>query len=221
MTALSLHQAIPWPAHIEGRTHQPVRRKSRPESDANSWYLPASPGRTAAEIMKAARMLMHRSFAGRDKGKRRGALTLHDVTVLDYLAFTAWDWSSGKLDCAYSQICAATGIARATVAQALDRLERLGLIERMRRFKRIEGDDGSVEVHQANNAYRLQLPPRLRAMLGLRRPPPPVPDDHHLANIEGQLQNGLYEEQITGRPNLLGSLARIGAGVVRRQEFKT
>lgn len=218
MTAATMRGALTWPSKVNGRTNQPVRRKSRPESDADGWYLPAGPGRTAAEIMKAARLLMHRSFAGRDKGRRRGALTIHDVAVLEYLAFDAWDWTTGKLDCAYSQICRATGIAKATVAQALDRLEQLGLLERMRRFKRIEGDDGEIEVHQANNAYRLQLPPRIRAMLGLR--PPPAPDDLYLAQVSGQIQNAEHEAELTGQRSLYSALGALGRAV-ERQEFRT
>jgi hypothetical protein len=218
MTAAVMRSALAWPAKTLGRTHQPVRRKSRPESDADGWYLPASPGRTAAEIMKAARLLLHRSFAGRDKGRRRGALTVQDVAVLEYLAFDAWNWTTGKLDCAYSQICKATRLARATVAQALDRLEGLGLLERMRRFKRVEGEDGTTEVHQTNNAYRLQLPPRIRAMLGLK--PPPEPDDHYLARISGEIQNGEYEAELTGARNLYSALGALGRAV-GRQEFRT
>lgn len=218
MSPATLRSALRWPAKIDGRTAQPVRRKSRPEGDADGWYLPAGPGRTAAEIMKAARLLTFRSFAGRDRGRRRGALTLHDVAVLEYLAFDAWDWATGKLDCAYSQICKATGVARATVAQALDRLERLGLIERMRRFKRIEAADGAVEVQQTNNAYRLHLPPRIRAMLGLK--PPPAPDDLYLAAVNRQLQQGEYLAQESGRPNLMSALSALGREV-ERLEFRT
>lgn len=219
MTSTTMRGALPWPAKNNGRSGQPVRCRSRPEADADGWYLPARPGHTAAEIMKAARRLMHRTFAGRDKGKRRGALTLQDVAVLEYMAFDAWDWKTGKLDCAYSQICKATGVARATVAQALDRLEKLGLIERMRRFKRVEGDDGQIEVRQANNAYRLHLPPRIRALLGLS--PPPVPDDHYLDALARLTQSAEYEAAATGRSNLLSSLARMGRSVERGLEFKT
>jgi DNA-binding transcriptional ArsR family regulator len=218
MTAQTMRGALPWPSKSFGRTNQPVRRKSRPESDADGWYLPQSAARSAAEIMKAARLLMHRSFAGRDKGRRRGALTIQDVAVLEYLAFDAWDWTSGRLDCAYSQICKATGVARATVAQALDRLEALGIIERMRRFKRIEGDDGEVEVHQTNNAYRLHLPPRIRALLGLK--PPPEPDDHYLARVNGQIENAEHEAQLTGKSSLMSALGFLGRQV-GRQEFTT
>lgn len=154
--------ALPWPQKLDGRTYQPVRRNSVPEEEAKSFYLKERAGHTGRQILQAARRLMTDTFAGRKKGARRGALTLADYNILKFMIWECWDKRTGKLDPAYSQIQKGTGHARQTIARALDRLERLGFIDRMRRSRRVQLDDGTIEVRQTNNAYRVHLPERVR-----------------------------------------------------------
>ncbi len=204
--------ALPWPQKLDGRTYQPVRRNSVPEEEARSFYLKERAGHTGRQILQAARRLMTDTFAGRKKGARRGALTLADYNILKFMIWECWDKRTGKLDPAYGQIQKGTGHARQTISRALDRLERLGFIDRMRRSRRVQLDDGTIEVRQTNNAYRVHLPERVRRWLKLP-PPPPLPDDQLQRDQTAFIENDQHIAEEMGQKTLGSVLARLGAAV--------
>lgn len=208
--------ALPWPAKCDGRTNQPVRRNSVPEEMADDFYRKERAGHTGREILAAAKRLMTDSFAGRKKGARRGALTLPDYNILKFMIWDCWDKRNGKLDPSYSQIQEATGHAKATIARALDRLEALGFIERMRRLRKVKLDDGAVEVRQTNNAYRVSLPDGVRRMLKLP-PPPPVPDDQVQRTVTAFIENDQHIADELRRPTLGSAVARLGALITKAE----
>lgn len=171
--------ALAWPRHhANGRTNQKVRRDSRPLGAEVGWFIPIDKG-LAALIMQAARRLFFATMkpGARRRKKRWGELHPTDLQLLDELIFRFMDWRSGRLDPSYDQLEAATGRARQTIADGLARLVKAGLLERMRRFELVAGDDGLPEVRQITNAYRVKLPERLKALFQTRWFPQPEDDE--------------------------------------------
>lgn len=204
--------ALAWPQKDNGRTYQPVRRGSVPEEEAKSFYQRERAGHTGREILRAAKRLMTDTFAGRKKGARRGALSLAEYNILKFMIWECWDKRTGKLDPSYSQIQKGTGHARQTISKALDRLEALGFIDRLRRSRRVQLADGKVEVQQTNNAYRVHLPERIRRWLKLG-PPPPIPDDQLQRTQTAFIENDLHIAEETKKTSIGSALAKLGAAI--------
>lgn len=218
---LTPHGAGAWPRKVDGRTGQKVRRGSVPYEDGEGFFR-AITSQIGARIMRAAERFARVSMKARARGQRRGELTDIDVQILEALIFDFMDWKSGRLEPTYAQIARKTGRGRATIAASLTRLERAGLLERMRRFKKIEGAEGRMEpqVEQAPNAYRVSLPQRLAALIGLgpRRAPPP--DDHDHAAKAAILTKDVHLTEDTGKPTMGAALDRLQQGVNQR-DFRT
>ncbi|MDE8393121.1 hypothetical protein PCJ51_27520, partial [Klebsiella pneumoniae] len=71
----------------------------------------------------------------------------------------ARDYLTGRLDFAYSQICAMAKCCTQTLSAAIKKFERLHLVEKWRRMVPIVGGElGSARNTQINNAYFLKLP---------------------------------------------------------------
>lgn len=204
---------IRWPAKVNGRTGQRVRRDSQPEEAAAGFYRPLSP-KAAAQLMRAAERLMKAGMFRRAQKRRWGELTPTALQLLEVLLFQAMDWSTGKCDWSYEQIAKASGRCRQTVADGLAALERLGILERMRRFRRIAEGGREPQIEQVTNAYRFKLTDRLKALIGWREPPP-VPDDLAHAALERRMALDQYITADTGKPTLGDSLARLGRAVER------
>lgn len=216
-----------WPAHVNGRTGQKVRRDSQPHDAAKGWFRPLKKV-TVTQIQRGAERLALRSMRARAKGKRAGELTLQDLNILEALLFRFMTWSTGECDPTYQQIQDVTGHARDTIATAIRRLCKLGILERMRRFNLVPDADGKgPQVHQAPNAYRFALPERLRVLLGLGGSDVPAPDDAVTAARDGRLLNQSQQYAIeqqeaerTGKPNVASALARLESGVAQRESRK-
>lgn len=209
--------ATTWPAHQAGRTHQPVRRHSLPFEAGERFFRPLAKA-TVVQIMRAAERVAIRSMRARGRGrvKRRhaGELTLQDLNILQALLFKFLDWRSGRCAPTYQDLEAETGHARSTIAGAIVRLGKLGILERMRRFRLVPDAEGKgPQVHQAPNAYRFDLPKGLRALLGLGAESRPIPDDAACAKRDSYLENSEQEAEQTGKPNLGSVLAQWGRAV--------
>lgn len=215
--------AAAWPRKVDGRTRQKVLRHSQPY-EAGERFFRAITKDLATKIMRAAERFAKVSMTTRSKGCRRGELTDIDVQILEALIFCFMDWRTGRLEPTYAAIGKKTGRGRATIAASLQRLEDAKILERMRRFKRIEGADGKAEpqVEQAPNAYRVSLPQRLAALIGLGPRPtrPPVPDDHDHAAKAAILTRDVHHTEDTGKSTLGAALARLERGVNER-DFRT
>jgi hypothetical protein len=145
-----------------------------------------------------------------------GELRLPDLHILHALLFECLDWKTGRCAPTYDDLAEKTGHARDTIAGALARLAKAGILERLRRFQRVEGADGKgPQVVQAPNAYRFALPARLRLLLGLVRGATADPRRRLLrragrASIQGQdahRGNRATEPRICARPAAAGGLA--------------
>ena len=211
-----------WPRKVDGRTGQPVRRDSHPYEEGAAFFQ----ARTKAQvtrIMRAAERYVKLARDRRAKGAHWGAeLRPVDLHILEALLFKAMDWPTGRLDWSYDQIQKATGRSRQAIADALFRLGRLGLVQRLRRFVRLEATGAAgPQVQQANNAYRVDLPPRLASAVGFgpERTPPP-PDDAAHAQLQARMTNDVQDAEVTGRATLGSTLARLGDAVARRESGK-
>lgn len=92
------------------------------------------------------------------KGRPWGLLSPKEKVILQVL-HDARDYRTGRLDFAYSQICAMAKCCTQTLSAAIKKFERLHLVEKWRRMVPIVGGElGSARNTQINNAYFLKLP---------------------------------------------------------------
>jgi hypothetical protein len=98
-----------------GEFHRPISTKSR------------------ALVMDRAEALERRTKA---PGKRHGVLGQSALMILRALLFHFLDSKSGRLDPSYQQIHKQTGFCVQTIAVALKRLERAGILDITRRIVR-------------------------------------------------------------------------------------
>jgi len=141
-----------------------------------------------AQIIDRAEVL-ERSTKG--KGQRDGVLGQSALMVLRALLCHFLDIKSGRCDPSYKQIQKQTGFCVQTIAVALKRLERAGILDITRRIVRRAGQFWNEltgrfvwreRVEQQTNAYRVNLPVPDRANLGdlgapLFKPKPDAPSD--------------------------------------------
>ena len=110
----------------------------------------------------------------REAGRYGGDLGSACMRVLECLIFDFQNWRTGRLDPSYEGIVSKTGLGRSTVAKALARLRRLGLIHWQRRSDH-HWRDGRFELRQKTNAYMLLPPSQWRGAKLPPEAPPPHP----------------------------------------------
>jgi len=132
---------------------------------------------------------LERSTKG--KGQRDGVLGQSALMVLRALLCHFLDTKSGRCDPSYKQIQKQTGFCVQTIAVALKRLERAGILDITRRIARKgmqvwnELTSRSVwreRIEQQTNAYRMNFPTPERSQFGdlgapLFKPKPDAPSD--------------------------------------------
>lgn len=107
-----------------------------------------------ARILHLAERLELRTKA---PGARNGCLGLTGLAVLRVLLLRFHNRATGLCCPSYAAIERETGLCRQTVADALARLARAGLVSWVRRLVRV-AVDGMVFTRQASNVYRLREP---------------------------------------------------------------
>jgi hypothetical protein len=141
-----------------------------------------------ARVMERAAALERRT---KGKGQRDGVLGQSALMVLRALLCHFLDTKSGRCDPSYKQIQKQTGFCVQTIAVALKRLERAGILEITRRIARIgvklwnEFTGRFVwreRVEQQTNAYMVNVPVPDRTEFGdlgtpLFKPKPDIPSD--------------------------------------------
>ena len=155
----------------------------------------------------------------RAKGGAR-PLGLHGLRVLEALlgrhGKIAVDCKSGRLDPALDTIASAAGVTKTTVVRALERLKSLKILDWIRRTERT-GADGvfGPQRRQVSNAYFFtphELPARvaqrLRDLLARKR----------LRRTGTTPAASPAPAAEPSCPELRGTLARIKAGIARRDE---
>jgi hypothetical protein len=140
-----------------------------------------------AKVMARAETLERST---KDRGQRDGVLGQSALRILRALLFH-FIGEDGKLDPSYKAIKAHTGFCMQTIAVALTRLERAGILEIHRRIVREVEDIWSefsrrfaklVQVKQTSNAYMVNVPTPDRPKFGdlgmpLFKPKPDTPSD--------------------------------------------
>jgi len=149
----------------------------------------------------------------RDPGKHGGCLKRTGLQVLRILLFHFHNVHNGRCDPSLDTIAKAAGMARSTVAKALNRLEEAGIIERIRRvrFVRLNGRKRCV---QWSNAYLLNVPYHFRK------------DEGDYANSAKSSESGKKPETTAAdiknqppmHPDVAAALARLGNAMAARAE---
>ena len=101
----------------------------------------------AGQLARQARQLL-----------RRHLITPHQWALLDAMLWTARKPGSATFIAPMSMLARLVGIARCTVVEGIAALERLGLIQRIRRRVRMAWIGGAQASRQIANAYRLLVP---------------------------------------------------------------
>jgi hypothetical protein len=156
-------------------------------SREGEFYRPIST-EDRARVMDRAEALERST---KDKGKRDGVLGQSALRVLRAFLFHFLNNDTGQLDPSYEKIQKETGFCMQTIAVALKRLERAGILEIRRRIARKASRIWSelnrrffelVQIEQQSNAYMVNVPVEDRTEFGdlgmpLFKPKPHTPSD--------------------------------------------
>lgn len=175
-------------------TSAPVRRGSvEAGSFEETFFAAPGPGecdrlvRAARAALDAGRRLKRTArVEGRTLSAAEQALaaiTAGAVRVYEELCALA-RLNRGRVFPSYGRLAHATALGRATVARALDTLERAGFLVRQRRFKRVQAQGPGPRYEQTSNAYRPMLPTQLMSLLPRRPRPVPLPSDEVQRQVE-------------------------------------
>ena len=168
------------------RTHQPIRRRSRPAGRCEGVFWRPTSRRDVDQIKLAAKRY---ELATRQPGARNGALGFVALEVLEYLGNLV-NFRTGRLDPSLDFLMGKLRRSRDAIVRALKALRDHGFLDWLRRFEPTGNEGRGPQVRQVSNAYRLSLPRRAAAMLGRFFQIPPAPDDQahaqeiHAAEIE-------------------------------------
>src|SRR3954464_3653273 len=150
-----------------------------------------------------------------EPGKHGGCLKRTGLQVLRILLFHFHNVHNGRCDPSLDTIAKAAGMARSTVAKALNRLEEAGIIERIRRARWIRLN-GRKRCVQWSNAYLLNVPYHFRK------------DEGDYANSAKSSKSGKKPETTAAdiknqppmHPDVAAALARLGNAMAARQEIE-
>lgn len=156
------------------RTHQPIRRNSRPAGKCEAVFWKGTTRQEVRQIVLAAKKY---ELANKQPGKRTGPLGTVAIEILEYFAHIV-DFRTGRLDPSIETLKLKLRRSRDAICRALDALRTHGFVDWLRRFVRTgnEGEAGP-QVQQTSNAYKLSLPARAKALLGKYGIASPAPDD--------------------------------------------
>ncbi|MDF0490944.1 helix-turn-helix domain-containing protein [Sphingomonas sp. H39-1-10] len=221
-----------------GATHPTGARVLRDSVEAGTFehvfFSPPAKGETD-RLLRAARRLLDAGRQLRSEARQGDrtltpterlltTLTSASVRVFEEI-LTLSRLNRGRVFPSYEYLAEATSLGRATVARGLTILERVGLLVRQRRFKRIEADGPGPRYEQTSNAYRAILPDSVVKYLPRWMRPAPLPDDalqyatDHSADVSAmraQLTCREHAEALVG--GSLGKvLAKLGAAIDRRE----
>ena len=206
----------PRPKKRSGATHRtgaPVRRDSKEAGTfEDAFFVKPEIGEPDTLLRKLRTLADRAVYLKRDRraGRRLNSdesdvarVTQSVCRVYEELCTLA-RLNAGKIFPSYDHLMAVTGYVRQTVAKALNVLDKLGFLNRQRRFKRVDDDLGAARYKQTSNAYQLSFAEKLIAFLPRRMRPAPQPIDEAQREIERQDEQSLMEAQLGCR-----DLARI------------
>lgn len=140
----------------------PVRRHSpyAGETELRAW---AQHNVFGARDRRARLAVIHQwNYREKKKGASWGPLGPSGERFLDaMMGFRCF--RTGRLDISIREICAKLRMSVQTVCGYIERLEKLGLLKKLRRSRPVENPEpGGQQVEQITNAYWFQLPPELQ-----------------------------------------------------------
>lgn len=159
----------------------------------------------------------------RRKDHHGGAVGHAALQVLHALIFDFMNYASGRLDPSYAAIARKANVCERTVANALKRLKKLGILNWLRRCAE-SWQDGRFVLEQQTNAYAVLPDSQWR---GYRPPPepsvpspdswgatPPLPSQLDQAGEElrrgGGMRTAVHMLDADPGDRLAGALARLG-----------
>lgn len=197
-----------WPTYQRGQTDRMVR-------DAEASWEEARRRQTTARRTGTA-------VSAEDAALAR--LTRNQFAVLRALADYARN-CRGKVYPSLDTIAHVAAIGRRTVVRALQALEELGLIERQRRYVKLDAEGPGPRVRQTSNVYRLKVPKWLSRLLPAWRRPKPLPADEEHRQAENASKLAAMVESLScenavgfhtpADPELAAILRRLGRAVDR------
>lgn len=205
------------------RTHQPIRRNSRPKGRCEGVFWRRTSRQETRRIVMAARRY---ELAGRQPGGRNGPLGFVALEVLELLANLV-DFRTGRLDPSLDFLMAKLKRSRDAIVRALRALRDHGFLDWLRRFEPTENEGRGPQVRQVSNAYRLSLPRRAAELLGRWFTKAPTPADalhrqqEQAAQIEAHKATlSLRELPLFGIEDggLAAALSRLGAALDAKKE---
>jgi hypothetical protein len=129
------------------------------------------PKKQALKLYHKARAWNRQKFPGRYGGTLGSAA----MRVLECLIFDFLNFATGRLDPGYHAIARKTGMSRSTIATALARLKKLGILHWVRRSSIDRIDGGRSVLRQETNAYAILPASQWRGYGQQPEPPPPHP----------------------------------------------
>ncbi len=159
------------PAPVERQPHPRPWRKGSVFDLGGRFRRPIDRNERA-RIIARAELLERRT---KRPGQRDGVIGQSALSILRVLLFHFLDPQSGRLDPSYKQMQEQTGFCMQTIAQALKRLERAGILEITRRMVRLRAQlwnaltglwEWRDKVQQDTNAYRVNFPTPDRSEYG-------------------------------------------------------
>ncbi len=161
----------------------------------NQWYRPMTM-REKNELVRAARAY---DRAMKQPGEKRGPIGSIGLELLEELAtlaaacrgrvFPTLSWMQSKLK-----------RSRDTIVDCLRRLSDAGLVSWVRRIVPVDEREAwarGPQVKQTSNAYRLELPKRLRKFV--RKAPPAADEAARKAEMRARIDGALREESADAR----------------------
>jgi hypothetical protein len=159
-------------------------------------------------------------------GKHGGVIGRTALHVLYTLLFDFLDFGTGRLDPSYDAIAAKAGVCRRAVADALARLQDLGLLHWQRRSRPEPEAGGGFRLVQITNAYAVLSPANWKGYCEPPPPPPPHPSTwgatpplDPLAEAADELRHGQQRAafailEADPGDRLASALARYGRAII-------
>ena len=217
-------------------TKQPVHGGSK---EAGSYHEEAFFGKLDDTTRRACRRAVKEAFEkGRkalvDARRSRRELTPLEALCVRVTASTIRVYEAllrmdkrfrGRVFPSYELIAEWAVVSRSTVHRALEALEEIGLLARLRRYVQMKDKKVGARSEQTSNAYRLELPTILRDLIERRFRPAPMPQDeaqrHHdrladHADMLSKLSKADYLRATHSDPETARALIRLLEGIEKR-----
>ena len=150
---------------IVGNQCTPARSHGRKYRQDSRFVLDPRTVSTKLDRNAKVRLLVQVEILEREtkgRGRRNGLASLIGLVVLRALLLQHHNRETGICNPSYATLQRRTGLCRASIAAALQRLEAIGVLGRIQRLVRVVDERGAVCVRQAANLYRFaQLPARV------------------------------------------------------------